>query len=126
MPPASPYPPWLALVKRAIIVMSLLLVLGLGLLVYGLANQIGGLASNNPANTTLNIPLGLTLIATSVMPDGRVVLGFAPKHSDASNSSDSGDSGGGGQIIILSPDLRSISNRLNLIPHAGDFGISEE
>ncbi|MCG8621425.1 MAG: hypothetical protein MJE68_05405 [Proteobacteria bacterium] len=133
-----PPPPWLGLVKRAIVVMSVLIVVGLGLLVYGVVNQIGRLSptavpfsqavtfADAPADgimRVLRIPQGLTLIASNIMADGRVMLRFASYKSG-------GEGGGGkvgsgeGEIIILSPDLQSIVARLRLLPHddssAGD------
>lgn len=120
--------------------MSVLIVVGLGLLVYGVVNQVGRLAPTTPASPfsqtstlpegiahTLRIPQGFTLIAHDTMADGRVLLRFA-----SPNASEDGNSGGEGVIIILAPDLKAIVARLRFAPHndtsagaAGDFVIED-
>ena len=75
-------PAWLNPVKRAVWVMSVLIVVGLGLLAYGLATRIGGLAptpQGTPApqgTIEMHYPSGQTLRQVIEARDGGLLLVF--------------------------------------------------
>ena len=69
-------PAWLNPVKRAVWVMSVLIVVGLGLLVYGLATRIGGLAPIAAGTIELHYPSGQNLRQVIEARDGGLLLVF--------------------------------------------------
>ena len=94
-------PAWLKPVKRAVWVMSVLIVVGLGLLVYGLATRIGGLAPAPhgipaPQGTIeLHYPSGQNLRQVIEARDGGLLLVF--------------DGDAGQSVVRLAPDGESFN-----------------
>lgn len=70
-----PLPAWVGKVKIAVAVMSVLIVVALGLLVYGLATGMNK-RSTGPASATLIHPEGASLEQIAAAPDGGVMLLF--------------------------------------------------
>ncbi len=70
-------PPWLGAVKVACGVMGILIVLGFGLLVYGLARGSAELASSNTAEpVNFTYPEGMTLLGATPSAAGVIALHF--------------------------------------------------
>ncbi len=69
-------------VKALVIVMGLLIVAGLGLLVYGMANQISGVAGPDAPSgfdeTIVSLPVGCSVIETRVDGDRLIVRTDGP------------------------------------------------
>ena len=103
----------------AVVVMSALIIVGLGLLFYGVARQATRLAT--PADATaaipfvhkqLSIPAHAKFHSSAPMANGEVMLTFS-------------GADGAGYIIILAPDRQSISARLDIAPQSdnGNFSL---
>ena len=88
-------PAWLKPVKRAVWVMSVLIVVGLGLLVYGLATRIGGLAPAPHGTIEMHYPSGQTLRQVVEARDGGLLFVF--------------DGDGGQSVVRLSADGEHIN-----------------
>jgi hypothetical protein len=101
--PMSPEPAWLRPVKMAVVIMSVLIVVGIGLLFYGLAVNIGNLPSASDQTAVIRYPAGQTLIDSSMAADGAVILSFD-------------DGKGGISLIRLSPDREEMDVILRLAP----------
>lgn len=106
-PETSPEPPWLKPVKRAVVVMSVLIVIGLGLLVYGVAVRLGPADTPGGASLRLLVPDAMRAVAFDRADDGTLTLFFA---------SDSGH----GKIIGISPGSAGVFSVLEWSPHQGD------
>ena len=105
-------PAWLGPVKVAVVVMSTLIVLGIGLLVYGFASGIGKLADTGGEALRLVHPAGMDPVHAAPTADGGVMIVF-----------EGGD--GARQVVIIDPDGRRITGRITLEPGAGDFRIGD-
>ena len=90
-------PAWLKPVKRAVWVMSVLIVVGLGLLVYGLATRIGGLAPTPQGTIEMHYPSGQNLRQVIEARDGGLLLVF--------------DGEAGQSVVRLAPD----GERINMV-----------
>ncbi len=103
-------PPWLGAVKVACGVMGILIVLGFGLLVYGLARSSAELASSNSATAIADFtyPEGMTLMNASPSSTGTIALHFT-------------DSDGGQIIVVIDPQAMQIQSQTRLIS-GKDFG----
>jgi hypothetical protein len=104
-----PLPPWVGAVKIAVMIMSALIVIGLALLVYGLATGINKKTADGGA-VTLHYPAGATLVSVSAGAEGTSLLLF--RMADGSE-----------QIIIMAPGNERILGRINL-EEAADFGVA--
>ncbi|MGB1918056.1 MAG: hypothetical protein ACPHW3_00735 [Candidatus Puniceispirillales bacterium] len=69
-------PAWLKPVKTAVKIMSLLIIIGIGLLFYGLATQIGGGTETPDQRARIRMPDGLALTGLSSAADGGTVMAF--------------------------------------------------
>lgn len=69
-------PAWLKPVKTAVKIMSLLIIIGIGLLFYGLATQIGGGTETPDQTAQIRMPDGLALTGLSSASDGGTVMAF--------------------------------------------------
>ena len=105
----APLPTWVGPVKAAVMVMSVLIVAGLVLLVYGLATGLNRKAADSGL-ITFQHPLGAQLISVSAGADGASLLHFRMQD-------------GRDTIIMLAPDGNRILGRINL-ETAADFGIT--
>lgn len=88
--------------------MAVLIVLGLGLLFYGISQQVTRPATPSGLTKQLRIPPDATLLSSTPLPDGRLMLTFRGEAGDA-------------YIIVLAADWESISSRLHISPATGDF-----
>jgi hypothetical protein len=98
-----PEPAWLKPVKMAVVIMSVLIVVGIGLLFYGLAVNIGNLPSSSDQTAVIHYPSGLTMINSWMAEDGAVILSFD-------------DGKGGISVIRVSPDRKEMNVILQLTP----------
>jgi hypothetical protein len=101
--PMPPEPAWLRPVKMAVVIMSVLIVVGIGLLFYGLAVNIGNLPSASDQTAVIQYPAGQTLIESNMAADGSVILSFD-------------DGRGGISLIRLSPEREKMDTILRLVP----------
>ena len=92
-------PRWVRVVRMAVVVMSVLIVLGLGLLAYGLITGVNRLASSS-SDDVFEYPADAELRQIDLAPDGDILLFF--EHKDTS------------EIIIIDPDSTEITTRLRL------------
>ena len=92
-------PRWVRVVRMAVVVMSVLIVLGLGLLAYGLITGVNRLASS-ASDDVFEYPADAELTQIDLAPDGDILLFF--EHKDTS------------EIIIIDPDSTEITTRLRL------------
>ena len=92
-------PRWVRVVRMAVVVMSVLIVLGLGLLAYGLITGVNRLASSS-SDDVFEYPADAELTQIDLAPDGDILLFF--EHNDTS------------EIIIIDPDSTEITTRLRL------------
>lgn len=102
-------PAWLKPVKTAVKIMSLLIIIGIGLLFYGLATQIGGVSEKADQIANISMPDTSTLISMTGAADGGTIMAFQ---------------GAGGDITVikLSADRESIQVMARLTPDAAtDF-----
>lgn len=104
-----PLPAWVGVVKGAVVIMSVLIVVGLGLLVYGLATGMNRKATEQ-GPVVLQYPAAATVSAMAAGPDGGLMLLF--RHQD-----------GRQEIITLNSDRSKIIGRIELKPGADDFGL---
>jgi hypothetical protein len=98
-----PEPAWLRPVKMAVAIMSVLIVVGIGLLFYGLAVNIGNLPSSSDQTAVIHYPSGLSMINSRMAEDGAVILSFD-------------DGKGGISVIRVSPDRKDMNVILQLTP----------
>ena len=101
--PMSPEPAWLRPVKMAVVIMSVLIVVGIGLLFYGLAVNIGNLPSSSDQTAVIHYPSGLSMIDSRMAEEGAVILSFD-------------DGKGGISVIRVSPDRKDMNVILQLTP----------
>ena len=101
-------PAWLGPVKVAVAVMSTLIVLGIGLLIYGFAAGIGKLADNDGEALRLVHPPGLEPTHAAPTIDGGVMVVFE-------------DADGTREVVIIDPGSRRITGRITFEVGAGDF-----
>lgn len=73
--PLSP-PPWIKMVKLSIFVMSILIVLGIGLLVYGLAIGIGSLEEKQDGVKVFTYPKDALFLEASGFGEDKLILRF--------------------------------------------------
>ncbi len=107
--PPMPEPAWLRPVKMAVGIMSVLIVVGIGLLFYGLAVNIGNLPSASDQTAVIHYPKGHSLTNSYMTEDGAVILSFD-------------DGKGGISLMRLSPDRSEMDIILSLTPSdAADF-----
>lgn len=107
--PEQPLPAWVGPVKAAVMVMSLLIVIGLVLLVYGLATGLNK-KSAETGSITFQHPAGATLVSVSAGGEGASLLHFRLADGDD-------------VIIIMAADGKQILGRISL-EDAADFGIT--
>lgn len=105
---AMPYtePAWLKPVKTAVKIMSLLIIIGIGLLFYGLATQIGGSSQSTDQTADLRFPNGLSLTGLASAGDGATIMAFT-------------DDTGQITVIKISPDQASVHVIATLTPEQG-------
>ena len=102
-------PAWLKPVKTAVKIMSLLIIIGIGLLFYGLATQIGGVSENADQIANISMPDTSTLISMTGAADGGTIMAFQGASGDIT-------------VIKLSADRESIQVMARLTPDAAtDF-----
>ena len=106
-----PLPAWVGVVKGAVVIMSVLIVLGLILLVYGLATGMNRKKTETPP-VTLKFPSAMQPADMASTPDGGVMLLFRADN-------------GQHEVITLSPDGRRITSRVTLAPGEGDFSLDK-
>ncbi|MAJ36087.1 MAG: hypothetical protein CBC12_13285 [Candidatus Puniceispirillum sp. TMED52] len=99
-------PTWLKPVKTAVKIMSLLIIIGIGLLFYGLATQIGGVSQSTDQTADLRVPSGLALTGLAGASDGSTLMAFA-------------DDNGQITVIKLSPDQATMHVIATLTPEQG-------
>lgn len=104
-----PLPAWVGPVKMAVMVMSVLIVVGLVMLVYGLATGLNKKVADSGV-ITFQHPEGAQLVSVSGRADGASLLHF--RMID-----------GPDQIIILASDGKAILGQITL-EEAAAFGIS--
>ena len=105
----APLPAWVGPVKVAVMIMSVLIVVGLVLLVYGLSTGLNRKTATT-GEMTFQHPTGATLISVAAGQDGVLLLHF--RMAD-----------GAGQVIMLSADRQRIVGQISL-EEAADFGIT--
>ena len=105
----APLPAWVGPVKVAVMIMSVLIVVGLVLLVYGLSTGLNR-KSAETGEITFQHPAGAELISVAAGHDGGVMLHF--RMAD-----------GAGRVIMLSADRQRILGQISL-EEAADFGIT--
>jgi len=98
-----PEPAWLKPVKMAVVIMSVLIVVGIGLLFYGLAVNIGNLPSASDQTAVIHYPKGQSLLGSSMAEDGALILSFD-------------DGNGGISLIRVSSDRQDMNVILRLTP----------
>jgi hypothetical protein len=102
-------PAWLKPVKTAVKIMSLLIIIGIGLLFYGLATQIGGGTETSNQTAQIRMPEGLVLTGLSSAADGGTVMAFLNESGNIT-------------IIKLSADQERLQIVATLTPDQGkDF-----
>jgi hypothetical protein len=102
-------PAWLKPVKTAVKIMSLLIIIGIGLLFYGLATQIGGGTETSNQTAQIRMPEGLVLTGLSSAADGGTVMAFQNESGNIT-------------IIKLSADQERLQIVATLTPDQGkDF-----
>ena len=105
-------PAWLGPVKVAVVVMSTLIVLGIGLLIYGFAAGIGKLADSGDEALRLVHPPGLDPVHAAPTADGGVMVVFD-------------DADGAREIVIIDPGSGKITGRITFETGAGEFRIGD-
>ena len=108
---AGEMPSWVAPVKWAVAAMSVLIVLGLGLLVYGFVSGIGKLGSGS-RELTLTHPPGLEPVHASPAADGQMLLLFE------------GDNGTR-EAVVIDPKRSRITARVTITPGEGGFRLGD-
>lgn len=100
-------PTWLKPVKTAVKIMSLLIVIGIGLLFYGLATQVGGLSQSSNKIAKIHFPETFSLTGLVGAGDGSTIMAFQ-------------GSDGAITVIQLSADHETLQVIANLIPDASN------
>ena len=101
-------PAWLGPVKVAVVVMTVLIVLGVLLLVYGFAKGIKQLEGGGSRNLTLFFPSGLEPAGASTTAEGEVLLLFRER-----------DGGPAWEAVTVDPASREVTGRITLVPGDG-------
>ena len=111
---AADQPAWLGPVKAAVVIMSVLIVLGVGLLVYGISTGIQDLESGH-SPLTLRFPEQMEPVSVSPAGDGEVMVLFKQGRADSA-----------WVAVTVDPGSREITGRMTLSPwHGDDFEIGE-
>ena len=105
----GPLPAWVGPVKVAVMIMSIMIVIGLVLLVYGLSTGLNRKSAGS-GDITFQHPAGAELISVAAGHDGGLLVHF--RMAD-----------GSGQVIMLSADRQRILGQISL-EEAADFGIT--
>jgi len=102
----APMPAWVGPVKVAVVVMSILIMLGLALLAYGLATGVSNRLAAPSGEISFQHPAGVDLAGASIGDDGRLVLQFTAED-------------GKKEIIVLDLDGEKIIARISILPGQG-------
>ena len=111
----SALPPWFGFVKWAVVVMTGLIILGIGLLVSGFAKGIKRLDAGHPP-LTLNFPADMEPVSASPTAEGEVLVLFRHRTQELL-----------WPVVIIDPDSRAVTGRIDLLalPGAEGFGIAD-
>ena len=101
-------PTWVGPVKVAVVVMGVMIVVGLGLLGYGLATGLGKSASAGDVPRSFAYPSNASLVETNAGADGSIWMRF--QYSDGQQ-----------EMIVIDPAAQKIRARVQLSP-SGEFG----
>lgn len=101
-------PSWVGPVKVAVVVMGVMIVVGLGLLGYGLATGLGKSASTGDVPRSFAYPNNASLVEANAGADGSILMRF--QYTDGQQ-----------EMIVIDPAARKILSRVQLSP-AGEFG----
>ena len=99
-------PAWLGPVKVAVVVMSVLIILGVGLLGYGLATGIRGLDTSRPP-LALEFPDGMEPVSVAPAAGGQVTILFRDQGQGAAPA---------WVAVTVDPGAREITGRVTLSP----------
>ena len=105
-------PAWLGPVKAAVAVMTVLIIAGVVLLVYGLATGVGGLAGKGHPRLRLSHPAAMEPIQVAPGADGGIMVLFEGP-------------GGTREVVVIDPDGVSITRRVTLEPGGDGFRLGE-
>ena len=100
-------PAWIKIIRVAIVIMSTLIVVGLGLLIYGFSTRVGQLDSTPEKQVTIQFPAPMSPSSTGYDTAGRLSIHFADKD-------------GFGKIVTLTPDRTDIDSIITLVPWDND------